>query len=90
MNWYFIQSVRQAQRLDIAERADRCVKWLKIQGFEVLRVEQGPRIIIRTCPLCDKFEGAIETYERNLQAAHRYKKVMRLDCEVRWEIGGAA
>lgn len=88
MNWEIIETPSQ-QRFEVAEQANHCVKWLKIQGFEVLRVYKGlngaPLITIRTSPLCDKFEGAIAVYERSLKGVQRYKKVMRLDCEVRWE-----
>lgn len=90
MTWALIETPKQ-QRFEVAEQANRCVKWLKIQGFEVLRVQKGqrvPLITIRTCPLCDQLEGAIAVYERSLKGAQRYKKVMRLDCEVRWEDKG--
>lgn len=85
-----------ARRLWIAEQADHCVKWLKAQGLEVLSVEKGtrtpPRIIVRTSPLCDRFEGAVACYSRatnharTVQAEQRYKTVMRLGCEVRWAL----
>jgi hypothetical protein len=73
-----------AQRRKIAHRADYCVRWLKDQGFEVLGVEDGPRIIIRNCALCDEFEGAVEGYSRGRLGEQRYKAVIRLDCEVSW------
>jgi hypothetical protein len=90
MNWEIIETPKQ-QRFEIAEQANRCVKWLTIQGFDVLRVYKGlgsPLITIRPSPLCDKLEGAVAVYERNLKGAQRYKKVLRLDCEVRWEDKG--
>lgn len=67
--------------------AERCVTWLKVQGFEVLRVESGrrtPRITIRTSPLCEQLEGAVRMYERTKDGARRYWFAIRLDCEVRW------
>lgn len=82
-----------AQRFEIAEQASRCVKWLQIQGFEVLYVQKGrdnPSIIIRPSPLCDKLEGAVAVYERSLRFERRYKTVTRLHCEVRWEDKGGA
>lgn len=79
-----------AQRLFIAGQADLCAKWLKAQGLEVLHIERGmrtpPRIHIKPSPLCDCFDGAVQCYERGPQGERRYKSVMRLDCEVRWEV----
>lgn len=80
-----------AQRFEIAERANHCVKWLKIQGFDVLCVQKGrngPLIIVRRSPLCDQLEGAVAVYERALRFERRYMVVARLDCEVRWDQGG--
>lgn len=85
------QTTKQAQRLVIAEKASHCIKWLRIQGFvvrHVLKGHNGPLIIVEASPLCDQLEGAIAVYERSLKGAQRYKKVMRLDCEVRWEDKG--
>jgi len=82
-----------AERLAAAERADYCVRWLKIQGFEVLYVQKGPRnprVIIRTSPLCEKLEGAVRMYERIGKTEKRYWVAIRFDCEVRWTDGGAA
>jgi hypothetical protein len=73
-----------AQRRKIAHQADYCVGWLKDQGFEVLRVSDGPCILVRYSPLCDQFEGAVSGYSRSLRGEERYKSVIRLDCEVRW------
>jgi hypothetical protein len=88
-DWQLIEHPHATARLAIAEQADRCAKWLKAQGLEVLRVEKGPRtpprITIRTSPLCERIEGAVHIYERGLQGERRYKTVMRLGCEVRWD-----
>ena len=94
--WTLIEAPRPicAQRFETAEQASRCVKWLEIQGFEVLYVQKGrasPLIIIRPNPLCDKLEGAVAVYERGQRFERRYKMVTRLHCEVRWDdtAGGA-
>src|ERR1019366_2607098 len=79
-----------AQRRKIAHRANYCVRWLRDQGFEVLGVGDGPRIIIRSSALCDQFEGAVSGYSRSLRGEQRYKTVIRLDCEVRWMDGVTA
>lgn len=93
MNWQIIEPIKQAQRLAIAEQANRCIKWLRIQGFEVRHVmkgHQGPLIIIETNPLCEKLEGAVDAYERGPKGEYRYRMVMRLNCEVRWAVKGGA
>lgn len=76
---------------ELANRAHRCVQWLKDQGFEVLHVQQGlrnPRVIIRTCMLCNQLDGAVLMYERLDQSLRRserrYWMVLRHNCEVRW------
>lgn len=95
-HWTLIETKRPvcAQRFEIAEQANHCVKWLKVQGFVVPHVQQGrcsPLIIIRPSPLCEQIEGAIGVYERSLHGEQRYKVAMRLGCEVRWDdLGGAA
>lgn len=71
-------------RFLIAEQADECVTWLKVNGFEVLSVEAGPRIIVRPSPLCDAFEGAVEAYSRGIYGVQRYKMVVRFKCAVCW------
>ena len=82
-----------AQRMEIAARADYCVKWLQAQGFEVLRVEatrRNPRVNIRTSPLCEQLEGAVRMYERlHSKPEKRYWVAIRFDCEVRWMESGA-
>lgn len=115
MNWALVENrprsiatMLQAaeQRRALAFRADYCVKWLKVQGFDVLRVEKGavgPRIIIRTSPLCKQLDGTVSAYSRvccaNTGAARRtvadksdkteqrYSFAFRFDCEVRWMEG---
>lgn len=95
-NWKLIESSTQQrevalmaaeQRRIIATKADYCVRWLKVQGFEVVRVEQGavgPRIIIRHSPLCKQLDGTVSAYERSKKAEQRYSFAFRFDCEVRW------
>lgn len=75
------------QRFDVASHADYCVKWLRAQGLEVLVVKNGstcPVIIIRSCELCDDFEGHVQAYESGPNGTRRYRFVMRHGCEVRW------
>ena len=78
--------VHGVPRFHIASQAERCVEWLRINGFDVLRVESGQRITIRTCALCDQLEGAVEAYSRTRGGASRYKMVTRWDCLVCWEV----
>lgn len=76
-----------AERVTVAKETDSCVRWLKVQGFEVLYVQKGlhlPRVIIRTSPLCNSLEGAVHRYERGLYGERRYWFAIRFDCEVRW------
>lgn len=80
-------------RIKLFGRILRCVQWLKVQGFDVLAVQQGPRVPrvhIKPGPLCDKLEGAIAHYERSAAGERRYKVVVRLGCEVRWSDNGGA
>lgn len=81
------------QRHRIADQADPCVRWLKVQGFRVLRVERGalgPRVIINDSPLCKHLEGVVAAYERGPEGERRYSFVRRMDCEVRWYHDGEA
>lgn len=80
--------------LQIAHAADRCVKWLRAQGFEVLAVQaahlyRNPRITVRACPLCERLEGAVHRYDRTThngaKIERRYWVAIRFGCEVRWE-----
>lgn len=75
-----------AERFLIAEQAYQCVTWLKIQGFEVLCVERGPRITIRNSPLCDQLEGVVEGFSRTLKGEQRFRYVTRFDCTVVWDV----
>ncbi len=84
------QHHQQQERFTVAAQADYCVRWLKAQGFEVLAITLGPRILVRYSPLCDQFEGAIEGYSRGPKGVERYKSVIRHDCEVRWMMQGGA
>lgn len=81
------------QRRQTAEKADGCVKWLKAQGFDVVRVEAGatgPRITIRPSPLCKRLDGVVPAYQRIGNIEQRYTFVFRFGCEVRWPEGGGA
>lgn len=107
MNWMLIETspkLRAAtllaveQRREIAAKAHGCVKWLKAQGFSVIRVERGavgPRILIQASPLCKQLDGAIAAYSRAATGERRYSFTFRFECEVRWleaeqDAGGAA
>lgn len=79
-------------RRRIAQQVHQCSRWLKVQGFEILRVAGGfcqPRIIIKPGPLCGRLEGAVEAYERGPCGERRYRYAVRFGCLVEWE-GGAA
>lgn len=83
------KTVSSAWRFLIAEQADQCVGWLRANGFDVLTIEAGPRITVRTSPLCDQLEGAVCGFSRGLHGEQRYKMVTRFECEVRWlDAGG--
>jgi len=75
------------QRRKVRDAADGCVKWLKVNGFSVQRVEPGPvcpRIVIHSSPLCRQLKGATGAYERSPNGERRYSFVFRFGCEVRW------
>lgn len=84
------QHHQQHDRFEVAAQADYCVRWLKSQGFDVLAVSDGPRILVRSGPLCDRLEGAVQGYSRGPKGVERYKAVIRHDCEVRWAVKGGA
>jgi hypothetical protein len=73
-----------AQRFQIASQADRCVAWLRAQGFDVLAIQAGPRITIRYSDLCEQLEGVVEGYQRTPKGETRYKMASRFDCAVVW------
>ncbi len=75
-----------SDRFHIAKQAGHCVTWLKINGFEVLSVQAGPRITIKPSPLCDQLEGVVESYSRTRKGEQRFKMVMRWDCCVCWDV----
>lgn len=79
--------LKDAGRSEAAEQVEKCVKWLHLQGFEVLGAQVGtrnPRITVRASPLCDQLDGAVRRFERTAQGERRYRVALRLDCEVRW------
>lgn len=78
-------------RANLFGRIHRCIEWLRVSGYEVLAVQQGPRhprVHIKPDPLCAALEGAIAHYERGAAGERRYKSVMRFNCEVRWDDNG--
>jgi hypothetical protein len=105
MNWQLIETppkqrevavMAAEQRRALIESADYCKRWLRVQGFSVMRVEQGaiaPRIVVHESPLCKKMDGTISAFERGPKGERRYSFCMRFGCEVRWYQaleGGAA
>lgn len=102
MNWILLDNPRIKADTNIVndhvlsgmERADRCVKWLKAQGFTVFNVTVGrrnPRIEIQASRHCQALEGAVYISERTHLGAKRGWVAIRHGCEVRWtETGGAA
>lgn len=81
-------------RMGCAAAAVTCMRWLRTQGFEVIKVCESrhlPRIYIRACGACEKLEGAVRVYERAPGIERRCLAVMRHDCEIRWaDAGGNA
>lgn len=76
---------RGLTRFEIAKKSDRCVTWLKVNGFEVLAVESS-RIIIKPSPLCDLLEGVVDGFVRTRKGEQRFKMVSRWDCTVVWDV----
>lgn len=75
-------------RRRIAQQVYQCSRWLRVQGFEILRVAGGviqPRIVIKHSQLCASLEGAVDAYERNPHGERRYRYAVRFDCMVEWE-----
>lgn len=88
--------IRHAElRRRIAQQVHQCSQWLRVSGYEILRVEGGfcqPRIVIKPSPLCDQLDGAVNAYERTLHGERRYRYAVRFDCMVEWsesEVGHA-
>lgn len=79
-----------AERVEVAKATEPCVRWLKVQGLDVLYVQKGldkPRVFIRNSPLCDKLDGAVHRFERSGGVEKRYWFAIRFGCEVRWNDG---
>lgn len=72
-------------RFEIASQADRCVTWLKVNGFEVQSVEAS-RITIKPSPLCDTLDGVVEGYECVKKRTRRYRMVTRFEIAVVWDV----
>lgn len=80
------------ERLQLAQVADYCVKWLKVQGIKVQRVEgdtDQPRIIVKHNAMCERFEGIILAYERSQHGERRYGWVYRFGCQIKWAVPAA-
>jgi len=82
--------MNQVERLQLAQVADYCVKWLKTQGIKVQRVEgdtDQPRIIVKYSDRCDLFEGITHAYERSAAyGERRYAWVYRFGCQIKWAV----
>ena len=79
--------VSAEERIEVARQVDQCVKWLKIQGFEVTGIHKGvshPRVFVRTSPMCKSLEGSVHRFERMNGVEKRYWFAIRLGCEIRW------
>ena len=78
------------ERLQIAQVADYCVRWLKTQGLKVQRVEGDtaqPRIIVKYSELCERMgDDIVLAYERSFVGERRYGWVFRFGCQVKWSI----
>lgn len=75
------------ERLQIAQVADHCAKWLKANGIKVLRVEGDiaqPCIIVKYSPACDLFEDIVRGYERSDRGAQYCAWVFRFGCQIKW------
>lgn len=85
------QHCQQNDRFHVAAQAAQCAHWLKSQGFEVLAITHGPRILVRSNALCDRLEGAVQGYSRGPTGfQEHYKTVIRFGCQVRWAVKGGA
>lgn len=75
-------------RFELAAEADFCVKWLKSQGFKIIKVGKGvtdrPRIEIEPSPLCSKLEDITRGYWKSMDREYRFCMVYRYQCEVVW------
>lgn len=74
-------------RRRIAQQVHQCSQWLRVQGYEILRVEGGfcqPRIVIKPSPLCDQLDGAADAFERTRHGACHYRYAVRFGCMVTW------
>lgn len=78
-----------AERLHLARKADFCVRWLKAQGLQVIAVngdESQPRITVRYCELCERFDDIVHAYVRSKRKGEIYLAwVFRHDCLVVWD-----
>lgn len=78
-----------AQRLQLAQVADYCAKWLKANGIKVVRVEgeiEQPCLVVKHNALCERFEGIIQAYERSQRGERRYAWVYRFGCQIKWVV----
>lgn len=84
--------MKAEQRLELAQAADYCVRWLKANSIKVVRIEgeaAQPRIIVKHNALCDLFEDIVVSYERSWRGEHRCAWVHRFDCQIKWTVPAA-
>lgn len=77
------------ERLQLAQVADCCAKWLKANGIMTLRVEgatEQPRIIVKYNSNCDLFDDIVRGYERSDRGAHYCAWVFRFGCQIKWTV----
>lgn len=75
-------------RRHLADQVQRCIAWLKVNGYEVRTVLGGtflPRIVISRSHLCAMLEGVVDAWERTPTGERRYNFVIRFDCMIEWE-----
>lgn len=75
------------ERLQIAQVADYCAKWLKANRIRVLHVNGDtaqPRLIVKYSPPCDLFDDIVRGYERSDRGAHYCAWVYRYGCQIKW------
>lgn len=89
------------ERLQLAQVADHCVRWLRSQGIKVKSVVAGattPLIHVKYNPRVDLFDDITHAYERSQYGERRKAWVFRHGCQIKWTVpsqnphntGGAA
>ena len=77
------------ERLQIAQVAGYCVRWLQVNGIKVLRVggdTAQPCIIVKHNAMCDRFDDIVHAYERGEWGERRTGWVFRFGCQIKWAV----